>query len=183
MVLTALLAAIATALYFLEFPLFPAASHLKLDFSDIPALLGALAFGPFAGAAIELIKNLIELLVKGAGSQMGFGNLMNFLVGCAFVLPFSALLHRRGTQSEAPKGPRLALACAAGLTVLIAVGLVMNYTITPLFFRHFLQIEITREAVAAVVGFATALNAIKGAVLCAFGCVFARSAQVKRLLR
>ena len=51
----AILSAVAFALNYIEFPvpLFPA--FLQLDFSDIPALIGAFALGPMAGVIIELI--------------------------------------------------------------------------------------------------------------------------------
>ena len=79
-VVTAMLCAVSFVLYLLEFPLFPGATHLKLDLSDIPALVGAMLYGPGWGVLVELVKNVIELCVKGIGSQMGFGNLMNFIV-------------------------------------------------------------------------------------------------------
>ena len=83
----AMLTAISFVLFLLEFPLFAALSHLKLDFSDIPALFAGVGFGPFYAVIGELIKNVLELITKGIGTQMGFGNLMNFIVGFAYVVP------------------------------------------------------------------------------------------------
>ncbi|HCB99724.1 MAG TPA: riboflavin transporter RibU, partial [Ruminococcaceae bacterium] len=57
MVLIGLFAAISIILYFLEIPFFSA--YLKIDFSDLPAALAAILFGPLAGILIELIKNII----------------------------------------------------------------------------------------------------------------------------
>lgn len=36
-----------------------------MDFSDIPAVFGGVLFGPAYGVLIELIKNLLEMLLKG----------------------------------------------------------------------------------------------------------------------
>ena len=84
MVATAMLSALALVLFLLfEFPLLSAAPYLKMDFSDIPAIFGAVVFGPVCGVMVELIKNLLEMMVRGLGSQMGFGNIQNFLLGCA----------------------------------------------------------------------------------------------------
>ena len=57
--ITAMLSAIAFVLMLWEFPVapIPAAAHLKMDLSDIPALFGAIVFGPGAGIIIEFIKN------------------------------------------------------------------------------------------------------------------------------
>ncbi|MDR2753049.1 MAG: ECF transporter S component [Oscillospiraceae bacterium] len=183
LIVTAMLAAVAVVLFFLEFPLFPAAGHLKLDFSDIPALVGALVFGPACGVLIELLKNLIELIIKGVGTQMGFGNLMNFAVGVAFVLPFSLVVRRAKKQGKPVGASTRASASCAGMLALLAAGLAMNFLITPLFFRYFLKIPLTTADVLPVVGFAEALNAIKGAILIGAGCALTGNRQLERLLR
>ena len=65
MVATAMLSALAVVLFLLfEFPLLSAAPYLKMDFSDIPAIFGAVVFGPVCGVMVELIKNLLEDVYK-----------------------------------------------------------------------------------------------------------------------
>ena len=64
---TAMLSAVAFVLMFLDFPipmLMP--SFVKMDFSDLPELLGAFALGPMYGVLISLIKNLIHLQIGRA---------------------------------------------------------------------------------------------------------------------
>jgi riboflavin transporter FmnP len=76
-----MLTAVATALQFIEIsiPIMP--SFIKLDFSDLPELIGAFAYGPVAGIVIALLKNLIHMAV----SQSGFvGELSNFILGAVF---------------------------------------------------------------------------------------------------
>ena len=57
---TALLSAVAFVLAFLEFPVPLSPSFARMDISDLPALIGAFAFGPVCGVLIELIKNLLQ---------------------------------------------------------------------------------------------------------------------------
>ena len=169
LVLAALLSAIALTLFFVEFPLFPfvpAASFLKLDFSDIPALLGAMLLGPGWGVLIELMKNLLQLVVKGAGSQMGFGNVMNFAVGTAFILPFSLIFRRAQKRDEIAKRDQI-LASVTGTVSIAAVGVGMNLLIMPLYFRYFVGAQLPMSAILGVVWYATALNAVKGVILSA----------------
>ena len=66
----ALLAAVAAVLQFVEFsiPVMPA--FIKLDISDLPALLGTFSLGPVYGVAIQLVKNLLHLPF---GSSAGVG--------------------------------------------------------------------------------------------------------------
>ena len=63
---SAMLGAIAFVFMLLEFPVapIPAASHLKMDLSDIPALFGAIVYGPVAGVIIELVKTLWSFLSR-----------------------------------------------------------------------------------------------------------------------
>ena len=66
----AMLTAVAAVLQFVEFaiPLMP--SFIKLDISDLPALLGTFSLGPVYGVAIQLAKNLLHLPF---GSSAGVG--------------------------------------------------------------------------------------------------------------
>ena len=83
----AMLGAVAGILMNLEFPLpFLAPSFYQLDFSEIPALIGAFAMGPVAGILVELVKILIHLVTRGTMTA-GVGDVANFLMGCAFIVP------------------------------------------------------------------------------------------------
>lgn len=73
--------AISFVLMFFELSLPIAPAFIKLDFSDIPALIMAFAFGPVAGILTELVKNLLHLFQT---STSGVGELSNFLLGAAF---------------------------------------------------------------------------------------------------
>ena len=80
---TAMLSAIAYVLMFLDFsvPFMP--SFIKMDLSELPALIGAFTYGPVAGVVICLVKNVIHLMITTTG---GVGELSNFLLGASFVL-------------------------------------------------------------------------------------------------
>lgn len=79
----AMLTAIGVVLQYLEIsiPLVP--SFIKLDFADLPELVGAFVCGPVSGVVICLMRNVIHMLV----SQSGFiGELSNFILGAVFAL-------------------------------------------------------------------------------------------------
>ena len=169
-VLCGVFSALAFVLYLLEFPVIPAFPHLKLDFSEIPALIGAVFFGPIYGVIIELVKNAIELLIKGMGTQMGFGNLMNFLVGCAYVVPFSIFYNKllRSKDNKENKNINIKAITVSSIisTIsIILVGILSNYFIAPLFFNYFLNITITKEILWGAIWSATILNAIKAIII------------------
>ena len=80
----AMLSAVAFILMFIEFPipmLIPA--FIKMDFSDLPALLGAFALGPVYGVIISFIKNLLHIVIKGTSTAC-VGELSNFILGAIF---------------------------------------------------------------------------------------------------
>ncbi len=164
-VFAGLLSAISFVLFLLEFPIIPGIDHLKLDFSDIPALIGAVFFGPAIGVAVEFIKNLIEMLVKGIGTQMGFGNLMNFIVGCAYIVPFSIVFNKLSKKDDSKGLKNTAISSFFGVTSIIVIGIAGNYLIAPLFFKYFMGIILPNKALWTAIWGATALNAIKGVML------------------
>lgn len=75
--------ALGFVLMLLEFPLpFIIPSFIKLDFSEIPALIATFAFGPLHGILVCAIKNILHLFVT---SSAGVGELSNFILGAIFV--------------------------------------------------------------------------------------------------
>ncbi len=92
--------AIAAVLMVLEFPLPFAPSFYGLDFSELPVLIGAFAFGPTAGVMIEFCKIVLKVLFKPT-STFFVGELANFAVGCSFVLPASIIYSLHKTKKTA----------------------------------------------------------------------------------
>lgn len=115
---TALLASAAAILMFMDFPVFFMPAFLKMDLSEIPAIIGAFSLGPLAGFWIMLVKNMLHL----ANSQTaGVGELANFLVGTAMVMP-AGIIYR---YCKNRKGAVLAL--AAGTLLMTLAASILNY--------------------------------------------------------
>lgn len=89
LVMLAMLTAIGFALSYLEFPIFPAADFLKLDFSAFTTLFGGYMFGPVGAIIIEGIKQL--LIFATHSTTAGVGQLANFIVNSCFALVPSVL--------------------------------------------------------------------------------------------
>ena len=76
---TAMLSTVAFLLMFIEFPLpMLIPSFVKMDFSELPALIAAFSMGPVSGVVVCFIKNLVNLTMSTTG---GAGELCNFLMG------------------------------------------------------------------------------------------------------
>lgn len=113
-----ILAAVAVMLMFFEVPVPMMPAFLKLDASELPAVVGALALGPLAGVAIELVKNLLHALQS---QTMGIGELANFLVGTAFVVPVGLVYRYKSTWQG------IVLGLTAGTLAMVAAASVLNY--------------------------------------------------------
>jgi riboflavin transporter FmnP len=119
MIKISLLSALALMLMYIDFPVIPIFPWLKIDLSDVPALIGAFGFGPLAGVLIELIKNIVIVLIKG--TQTGLvGETANFLVGVALVLPAALVYYKNKSKKTAILGMVLGGVCME------VVGIVAN---------------------------------------------------------
>lgn len=133
--MTAMLSAVAFALMYIEVPI-PALipSFVKMDISDLPALVGSFSMGPVAGVVISLLKNLLHIAIKGTSSA-GVGELCNFLLGCFFVVPAGLIYNGMKSDPAAVdakrKGRRAAL--IGSLVGAVAMGVLsvpLNYFVT-----------------------------------------------------
>jgi riboflavin transporter FmnP len=99
-------------------PLFP--GFLKMDLSDVPALLGAFALGPIAGVIIELIKNLLHIVIRGTHTA-GIGELSNFILGAIFVFTAGSIYFIKKDKKHAVIGMIVA-------TIMMSIaGILTNY--------------------------------------------------------
>ena len=92
----ALLSALAYVVTFLEFPIFPAAPFLKLDFSAVFVLLGGFMYGPVTAVVISGVKELLSLLDT---QTAGVGELANFLLTFSFIIvPTFVYRYKKGIK-------------------------------------------------------------------------------------
>ena len=141
---TAMLAAVATVLMFLDFslPMF-IPGFVKMDVSELPALLASFSHGPVYGVAVCLIKNLLNLIFHG--STGGIGELCNFLLGAAFVATAGIIYRRSKSRKTAVIG------CLVGAADMAVVSVPVNYFISyPVYAKMFGGIDAILAAYQAI---------------------------------
>ncbi|WP_100331450.1 ECF transporter S component [Bacillus xiapuensis] len=116
-----LLSASSYLLMLLNFPIPPFPSFLMIDFSDIPALIAALVFGPMAGILVELIKNVLDFFMTGSPTGVPVGHLANFVAGITFILPVY-YIHEKFKSKTGLTG-----ALFAGTAAMAIIMSVLNY--------------------------------------------------------
>ncbi len=118
-VIIGVFSAISFALMLIEVAVPFAPSFYKIDLGDLPALIGAFAFGPMVGVLIEFIKILLNLIFQGTTTAF-VGELANFIVGCSFVLPASIVYAFKKTRKNA------IIATIVGTVCITICGTVFN---------------------------------------------------------
>jgi len=142
-----ILGAIGYILMFISAPLpmlFP--EFLKIDISDLTALLGGIALGPIAGITIEFLKNLLQFST-GMSTTGGVGELANFLIGGSFVWVVSYIYSKKREMSG------IVIGLISGIIVMTIVGCLANYFIILPFYSTIMPIE-------AVIGMGAAINPV-----------------------
>jgi len=125
----AVLSVIAFIIMYIEVPLWFTPTFLKIDLSDLPALIGAFSLGPAAGILIELIKNILHIAIKGT-STMGVGELANFIVGSVLVFTAGYIYRRNKNFKMAVVG------MIVGTIAMTLIASVMNYYILIPFYAN-----------------------------------------------
>lgn len=118
---TAVMGAVAAVLMFLSFSVPVIPSFIKLDFSELPALIAAFSMGPLSGAAVCFVKNLVNVLFT---STAGAGELCNFLMGVTFVVPAGLIYKKQKNLKGAVIGSLV------GAAVMAVCSLPINYFIS-----------------------------------------------------
>ena len=130
--MTAMLSAVAYLLAFVEFPVPLSPSFARMDLSDLPALIGAFAFGPLSGLLIELVKNALQLMTTSTG---GIGEIANFLMGASYVVTAGFIYKRHKTKKTV-----LAACVLASVVMGIAAALANYFILLPLF-ENFMPLD------------------------------------------
>ncbi|NHC18453.1 MULTISPECIES: ECF transporter S component [Bacillaceae] len=116
-----MLSSIAYLLMLLNFPLPLFPNFLFVDFSDIPALIATLIFGPIAGILVEFFKNVLNYIATGSQTGVPVGHIANFLAGIVFILPTYFVYNKLKTK----KGMTMGL--ITGTVVMAVVMSILNY--------------------------------------------------------
>ena len=144
--ITGILSALAAVIQMFEIPLpMLIPSFVKLDFSEIPAILATFLVSPISGLAVCLIKNLIHLFTTNSA---GVGELANFILGACMVLPAGLIYKYKPTKTNA------VIAMVIGSVISAVISIFVNYYITYPFYVSFFKMPMDAiiEAYKAING-------------------------------
>jgi riboflavin transporter FmnP len=161
MVSVAMLSSISYLLMMLDFPFPGLPPFLKIDFSEVPALIAAVVFGPGAGIIVEAIKNALYYGVQGSLTGVPVGEAANFIAGCLFILPASYFYRKYRTVKGLTAG------LIIGTTTMTLIMSILNYFIILPAYTWFLNMpamsaEATRQLIVTGI---LPFNIIKGTII------------------
>lgn len=127
LVLIAFFSTLAALLMLIEVVVPIAPSFIKLDFSELPVILGGYLLGPANGVVIIILKIVIKLFIKPS-STLFIGELINFIAGLFYMLP-AVLIYK---YHQTLKGAIISLAVGTVISSLI-VTILDYYVVFPLY--------------------------------------------------
>ena len=147
MIKISLLVAIAVVLMYFDFPVIPLFPWLKIDLSEVPALMGGFAYGPVAGGAIVILKVVLRFLIKGTETAF-IGELANIIVGLALVAPAAWIYSRNKSKKTAIIG------MVVGGLVMEVLGIVANvYFLLPAYGMQMAPAELSQYVIVGLLPF------------------------------
>lgn len=177
-----LMTAIATVIYmvFPEVPIVPGVDYMKVDFSDFPAILTGVIFGPVQGILVEVFKNIIHLTRT---TTFGIGEIMNVVIGSSMILSMSLSVKAFKKVFKSNKINLKIYFISSAITIIIAIvmGWIANLVFTPIFY-NIMGIPLVTETYLAGVWGSTTLNSVKSIfnILPFFPIYFALEKGVKK---
>lgn len=139
-----MLSAIGVLLMFFEFPLtFIAPEFVKIDVSDVPALVGSFAMGPVAGVIISALKNILKILIRGT-STGGIGEMSNFIIASIFAFTAGMIY----SKNKNIKGAIIGM--LVGTVTMTILAIVSNYYVIFPLYSNFMPMEAIINAGRAV---------------------------------
>lgn len=154
----AILGSISLVLFFISFPLPMLPPYLKVDFSDVPALIAGIIFSPLAGVFVVFLKNILYFIFTGATDPIGV--VANFVAGVLFIMPVALLFHKFKTVKSVVIG---LIVGTVGMTVIMGV---LNYIVILPAYAFFVGMEMNETIKwGSVIGGVLPFNFIKGIIV------------------
>ncbi|UUX34544.1 ECF transporter S component [Fundicoccus culcitae] len=161
MVLLSILGAWAIVLRFIDFPILPAAPFLKIDFSDLMALIGMLAYGPVGLVIVAGIRDVVNYITGGGEAGIPIGVIMSFIATLAMFLPTHFIL--KYTRAKRSTFTAILMSITLTASLVVSMSLINYYVALPIY-TTVLNFPID-DFIAYIMSVIIPFNLIKGIIL------------------
>lgn len=112
--------------YFIRFPLLPAAPFLEYEPADIPIFICSLIYGPLSGVMLTIVVSIVQGVTVSANSGI-IGIIMHIFATGSFALISGIIYSHKKNRKSA------ALALMVGVIVMTIMMCILNILLTPIF--------------------------------------------------
>ncbi|AEV94514.1 ECF transporter S component [Pediococcus claussenii] len=162
LVAVAMLAAISFVLLFIGFPVLPGFSFLKVDFANLPILIGAVAFGPVWGAVTAVLGGLLDVMLKDGGPVGMLGVAANLLATLSYVLPIYYWTKNSAKESGKIRVRKLMIGIGVGTILMTAIMSLANLFVLLPIYMKLASFQVSVSTLNMVVYGVIPFNLIKG---------------------
>ncbi|WP_062199493.1 ECF transporter S component [Massilibacterium senegalense] len=161
LITVSIFSAISYLLMLLDFPFPGFPPFLKIDFSEVPALLITIIFGPIAGISVEAFKNILHYIFQTPPTGIPIDELANFIAGVCFILPTAFIFQKLRTQ----KG--LTIGLILGVILMTLTMSVLNYVAIFPAYAYFMGMELPNNMFQFIATAIAPFNLVKGLIITA----------------
>lgn len=126
--MAAMMGAVAFVLMYFSFSVPVLSPFAEFDASALPELIGGFILGPVGAVEIISVKLILKLLFKGSESMMT-GEIQNFLLSVAYVLPAVFYYRSNRTRKGAIIGLVLGSVCSIAVAIFTNIYLIFPFYI------------------------------------------------------
>lgn len=127
--LIGVLGGISSILMYIQFPIPFMPPFMSYDPSSIVEMIGGFALGPVPAVLIILVKLLVKLVLQGTSSAFT-GEIQNFLISCAYVLPAVLIYDRRKNRKSAVAGMGTGTIICAVVAIFTNIYMIIPFYVT-----------------------------------------------------
>ena len=137
-------------------PIFPAFNFIRYEWSDIPLLIGAFAFGVPSGLLLAFLSIFLNMMMGGAESQI-YGAVMHMIAIGTYIL-VAGLIYRSNKNKV-----RAIVGLICGTIAMTLVMIPANLFVTPYFMNVIMGIPMTiKDIIPLLLPAIVPINLIKG---------------------
>ncbi|KRN93722.1 ECF transporter S component [Pediococcus stilesii] len=165
MVVVAMLAAISFVLIFIDFPLLPGFSFLKIDFADVPVLIGTVLFGPIWGMATAALAGLMDIILRDSNPAGALGAVANWMAAVSYVLPIYYFLKAaHGSEHKKEMGALIKGVLVGSILMTVIMSLANLFVMLPLYMK-LASFQINVSTLNMVIYGIVPFNLLKGLIV------------------
>lgn len=165
MVVVAMLAAISFVLIFIDFPLLPGFSFLKIDFADVPVLIGTVLFGPIWGMATAALAGLMDIILRDSNPAGALGAVANWMAAVSYVLPIYYFLKAaHGSERKKEMGALIKGVLVGSILMTVIMSLANLFVMLPLYMK-LASFQINVSTLNMVIYGIVPFNLLKGLIV------------------